>query len=303
MRHRFRIIANPISGRGRGARLARRVRDRLERTGSRPELCETREAGDATRLASHAQGVDAVVCLGGDGTINEALNGISGATPLAMIPCGTANVLAKELRLPKDPDGLARVLCRGDEIRWDAGIDRITGRRFLLFHSAGYDAHVVHIFHAARRGSIHMWQYVVWGLLSIGRYPLPRITVEIDGRTVATDASWVQVSNVSAYGGPLRFTPAARPDDGLFEVMIFRSPWRRDIVRMFARAIAQRLFGCDFRPPDLLFLPARRVRMTPTDPARPVPAQIDGDPAGHLPAELEILPGSVRLLKEEDYRP
>ncbi len=297
MRQRVKIIANPVSGRGKGALLGTAVAELLRARGCAAELSETRQAGDARASASQAAGFQAVAALGGDGTVNEVLNGLPDRDPpaLAMIPCGTANVMAKELGIPRSPEGIARMLLEGREIPWDLAVDRVSGRKHLLFLSAGYDAHVVHVFHAARRGPIAMWQYVWWGLTSILEFEVPRIVVELDGRLVASDASWVQVSNVAAYGGPLCFTPNARPDDGRFEVLVFRGRGRSGVVRMFWRALVGWLLGVDLTLGGLDFHEARRVRLT-SDDGRPVSAQVDGDPAGQLPADLEVVPGGVRVL-------
>src|SRR4029078_1287293 len=87
-------------------------------------------------------------------------------------------------------------------------------------------------FHAARTGPIQMWQYVYWGMKSILDFTVPRIEVEIDGTRVTSSAAWVTVSNVPSYGGPLVFTPNARPDNRTFEVMIQHARHKRDIVPM-----------------------------------------------------------------------
>jgi YegS/Rv2252/BmrU family lipid kinase len=293
----IKIIANPVSGRGRARRVARAVVDRLRQQGCEVELQETRQAGDARRHAADVRGFAAVACIGGDGTVNEVLNGLpaEGAPPLAMIPTGTANVLAKELRLPRRVDGLARVLTEGREVRWDLAVDRISGRRFLLFGSAGYDAHVVHVFHAARKGPIQMWQYIWWGLKSLLDYEVPRITVELDGRRLPGEAAWVQVSNVSSYGGPLVFTPRARPDDEALEVMVQHARRPRDILRMFWAALLKYFLGIELRLVDVTFHRARRVKLT-SPGGGAVPVQVDGDPAGHLPADFELVPGGIRVL-------
>jgi len=305
VRDRIKIIANPFSGGGRARRVARELLDRLRARGCTVDLVETQKAGDAREKAAEVAGYAAVGCIGGDGTVNEVLNGLpeSGAPPLAMIPCGTANVLAKELRLPRSVEGLARVLTEGREICWDLGVDRVGGRRFLLFASAGYDAHVVHLFHAARRKPVkvwsyalyNMWLYIVWGMKSIAEYVPPRMEVELDGRRIASDATWVQVSNIASYGGPLVFTPRAKPDDGTFEVMIQRAPHRRDVFRMFWGAILNFLFGAELGGVDVTFHTARRVQVASAD-GRPVPVQVDGDPGGHAPVDWQLVPGGVRVL-------
>ena len=296
MRDRIKIIVNPVSGRGRAGKLAQAVTDLLRRQGCTVDLALTEKVGDGRRLAADCRGFAALAATGGDGTVNEVLNGLpADPPPLAMLPSGTANVLAKELRLPRTPRGLARILREGRESIWDLGVERLSGRKFLLFASAGYDAHVVHVFHAARTGPIQMWQYVYWGMKSLLEYSVPRIAVEIDGSRVASDAAWVTVSNVPSYGGPLVFTPHARPDNQTFEVMIQRARHKRDIVRMFFAAILGWLTGYEYRMLDVTFHQARRVRLTSTD-GRPVPVQVDGDPGGHLPGDFEIVPGGIRVL-------
>jgi diacylglycerol kinase family enzyme len=236
-----------------------------------------------------------VAATGGDGTVNEVLNGLPADNPpaIAMLPSGTANVFAKELGIPRDAAGLAGMLRDGREIPWDLGVERLGGRKFLLFASAGYDAHVVHVFHAARTGPIQMWQYIYWGLKSIVEYAVPRIEVEIDGTRVTSSAAWVTISNVPSYGGPLVFTPHARPDNRTFEVMIQHARHKRDIVRLFFAAILNWLTGVEYRMGDVTFHQARRVRLTSAD-GRPVPVQVDGDPGGHLARRpLRVRPTSM----------
>jgi YegS/Rv2252/BmrU family lipid kinase len=297
VRNRIKIIVNPVSGKGKSLRLAREVAQLLRRQGCAVDLKETQKGGDARVFASESQGFSALAATGGDGTVNEVLNGLTPFEPpaLAMLPSGTANVLAKELRLPRSAEGLARMLREGREQVWDMGVDRQSGRKFLLFGSAGYDAHVVHLFHAARTGPIQIWQYVLWGIRSIFNYSIPQISVELDGKRVTRKAAWVQVSKVPSYGGPLVFTPRARPNNQTFEVMIQHGCRQRDIVRIFWAAILGYLFGFEYSMSDVSFHAARRVRLASED-GRRVPVQVDGDPAGCLPADFEVIPSAIRLL-------
>jgi YegS/Rv2252/BmrU family lipid kinase len=297
VRQRILIIVNPVSGKGKALRLAQAVAEQLGILGCEAKLKETTESGDASLIAAGSGGCDALAATGGDGTVNEILNGLPqfGTPALAMLPSGTANVLAKELRLPRDPEGLARVLRDGREIRWDLGVERRSQRKFLLFASAGYDAHVVHIFHAARKGPVKMWQYVWWGLKSLLNYRVPRLSVELDGKLLTGDAAWVTLSNVASYGGPLVFTPRARPDNGTFEVMVQHSRRRWDIVRLFAVAILSWMTGYHAVLKDVTYHQATRVVLESADGA-PVPIQVDGDPAGHLPGTFEIVAGGIRVL-------
>jgi YegS/Rv2252/BmrU family lipid kinase len=300
VRDRVKIIVNPVSGKGKALRLAEGVAATLKTQGCNVDLLQTKQGGDAKRMAAESAGYAAIAATGGDGTVNEVLNGLplngAAAPPaLAMLPSGTANVLAKELKLPRDAEGLARMLREGKEAPWDLGVDQIGGRRFLLFASAGYDAHVVHLFHAARTGPIQMWQYLYWGLKSILHYDAPRISVELDGVKIADNAAWVLVSQVACYGGPLVFTPGAQPGRGSFEVMVQRGRGRWNLVRIFRTALFAWMFGWKCRLEDVSFHPARKISMKSGD-ERPVPVQVDGDPGGHLPIELEIVPGGITVV-------
>lgn len=291
MTRSMRIIVNPISGRGRGLARAREVAAALGSHYAVEIVC-TERAGHAREIAGRP-GADIVVAVGGDGTVNEVLNGLPQPFPvLAVLPSGTGNTLAKELRMPRDPRAIAEMFRVDHEITWDLAIERPTGKRFLLFLSAGYDAGVVHRFHAQREGPIHQWEYFLWGLKSMVGFRPPRISVEIDGRLVTDRASWVQISNVAAYGGPLIFTPDAKPDDGALEVMVYHARQPRDTFRMFLRAGLRFFVGTEYGLHDLSFHKARSVKLGGDG----VPVQIDGDPGGFLPAEIEIMPGGIRVL-------
>jgi YegS/Rv2252/BmrU family lipid kinase len=299
VRDRVKIIVNPVSGKGRALRRAEKVAAALRALGCEVDLRQTAQGGDARRLAGESVGFSAVAATGGDGTVNEVLNGLPidaspGAPTLAMIPSGTANVLAKELRLPRKTSELAQLLREGKESPWDLGVERGSGRRFLLFASAGYDAHVVHLFHAARTGPIRMWQYAWWGFKSLLTYDVPRIAVELDGRKVADDAAWVLVSQVASYGGPLVFTGDARPGRGVFEVMIQRGRSRWDVVKILWSAMLTWIFGGRCGLGGVSYHQAKRIRLTSAD-GKTVPMQVDGDPGGELPADLEIVPGAIRV--------
>jgi YegS/Rv2252/BmrU family lipid kinase len=270
---------------------------RLVERGCSVEVVETRHPGDASRIAFEARSVDALVAVGGDGTINEVVNGLSARSgpPLGIIPSGTANVLAKEIGLSRRPATLADVISSGSEIAWDAGEIRPGRRRFVLFVSAGFDAQVVHEFHRRRDGRIRMSDYVAWGVRTFIGCEIPKIRVELDGRQEADQAAWVVVSKVRSYGGPLVFTPGARHDNGRFEVMIQRRRHKADTVHLFAASILAWAFGADARPADVTLHEARKVRLASAD-GRRVAIQVDGDPGGFLPVDLEIEPNGIRIL-------
>jgi YegS/Rv2252/BmrU family lipid kinase len=289
------VIVNPVAGRGRGIRVATALGERLERHGCHVVLRETRGAGDARRFAREVGDVSTVVCVGGDGTVHEVINGLrrEGAPPLGIVPCGTGNALGKELRLPRSLDGLADVLLGGRYVPCDVGFESVRRERFLLFASAGYDAQVVHALHAVRTGAIRQASYLRFGLATLRRSPIPRIAVEIDGEIVAHEAAWVHVCNVRAYGGPLVFARDARMDDGLLDVLVLRARGRAAVAGLLALACCSywRLAVPDRL--DVVRARGRRVRLEATGD---VPLQIDGEACGGLPALIEIEPAALRIL-------
>lgn len=292
---RIRIIANPVSGRGRAARVAPDLTRRLRQSGCEVECVETGQAGDGRRAAASSAGFDTIVCIGGDGTLNEILNGLpqQGAPPLAIVPAGTANVLAKELRLPRHPEQIADLILNGRIVHRDTGINLADGRRFLMFASAGFDSIIVESFHRQRTGPTHMSRYIAHGLQGLIGYRPPGMVVTIDGETITRRAAWVIAATVRHYGGPLVFTPGA--ESGSFEVMIQKGGRSLATLRLFVASFLSHLSGRRLSPPDVAYHRGRRIAIRSED-GRRVPLQIDGDPAAALPVDLELRPRSVRIL-------
>ena len=294
---RIKIIANPISGWGSGARLARSLQGDLSRRGYHVELLHTARRGDAREMAGSVGGFSRVICVGGDGTLSEVVNGLplDGAPPLGAIPSGTGNAFAKELGLPSSVRALADVIERGRVIGWDVGFNRTLGAKFMMFAGAGFQAEVIRHFQTHRRGTVFMTQYLRWGLHVASTYRLPRITVEIDGRIEGRDSPWVEVFNISHYGGPLRIAAHASPTDGLFDVMIFRSRQLRDIGRLLLAGFTTFALRFPYRIPEMRFLTGHRVRLI-NEEAVSVPYHMDGDFHGYLPIDLELWPNKIQLL-------
>jgi diacylglycerol kinase family enzyme len=318
------VIANPVAGSGLAGRLRPRLEVDLRRAGHEVRFVETRARGDARAEAGRSAGAAAVVVVGGDGTVNEVLNGLPlpDAPPLAVVPAGTANVMAKELGIPRDVPGveqlaesLARLLspaerrpkrgapparteaeraawivpalAAGRVARIDVGL--ANGRRFACMAGAGLDARIVRVLDAGRTGPISMAQYPVWALQALVGYRPPRIGVTVDGREVADDAGFVIVSSSVSYGGAFTFTPDARLDDGILDVAVFRGRGIDELVRWLAAAWLGRAGE------DRLcrIVRGRAVRLASDGE---VDLQVDGDPAGTLPAMIEVREKALAVL-------
>ncbi|MBI3098950.1 MAG: diacylglycerol kinase family lipid kinase [Planctomycetes bacterium] len=287
---RLSAVYNPISGRGAGARLAEELAARLRSRGHVCDFRATRRAGDAGALAAAAarDPLDALVVIGGDGTLNEVVNGLAGA-PVAVcpVPMGTANVLASELHLPRDPAGVVASLEGGGRYAMDLGV--CNGRRFFLMIGAGFDGEVVTAFHRGRKGAIRKSDYFLAATRFLARYRAPRIRITVDGRAVTERATWVLVSNVAGYAAFFSFARDARADDGALDVVWFTGGAPRDIYRYFWAGLRRQVD----RLVDARWVRGAAVRL---DSPGPVAKQMDGDPNGALPAEISMLPKALTLV-------
>jgi diacylglycerol kinase (ATP) len=274
---RVLVIYNPAAG-GRSLRRLARALRRLESMGCAATLRETKARGDAEAIARAASPdeTDIVAAAGGDGTANEAANGLAGRElPLAVIPLGTANVLAREIGVA-DPEAAAEAIALGRvEKVWPG---RVGGRRFLMFAGAGLDSHVVHNVSLGLKRRAGRLAYV-WETAAAGwRYRFPALQVRVDGSP--REAYSVVVSKCSRYAGPYVLAREARLSVPGFQVCLFKRRGLWNICRYSLGLLLSRMRA--FR--DVEILPAERVSISGPD----VPLQVDGDPGGFLPAEISI---------------
>ena len=285
---RAAVVANPTSGRGRAARAAEAVAQGLARRGFEAEVHLTRGRGDAPAWL-RAQGDDLalVVAAGGDGTVRECFEGLANPEiPVGMLPLGTANVLALELGAPRDVERAVEVFAAGRARPID--VARVNGRLSFLVTSAGIDAETVREVELRRRGPITKWSYVPAFLAALRRTGRVRMAVEVDGARLPGTFGMVLVSNVRFYGGVLRLDPAARIDDGLFEVYLFPTARIPELCAAFVRGVLHHLPGGAVER-----VRARSVRL---EADGPVPYQVDGDTGAMLPLHLEVQPVRYRVL-------
>jgi diacylglycerol kinase (ATP) len=282
------VIFNPTAGARRRRRLAR-VLDELQALGTTVALAETRAPGHAEELAHGAagDGYDALVVAGGDGTINEAVNGIGDrAMPLGIVPLGTANVLAAELDLPRTPEALAERIAFGRPVPLFAGI--ANGRRFAMMAGIGFDARVVEGIDLGLKRRTGKAAYVASALLCLMRLRPQQYEVEIDG--VTASAASLVIAKGHYYGGRFVVASGARLDEPLFEVALFERGSRYDVLRYAAALGANRIAAL----PDTKVLRGRRIRVTGPAGER---VQIDGDIGVSLPLEATIAPEPITVLR------
>jgi YegS/Rv2252/BmrU family lipid kinase len=284
---RLLIIFNPAAGWRRRRRLAP-VLAHLRAHGCALVLRETKAPGDAERFAAEVdpETFDLVVVAGGDGTVNEAINGLArSGLPLAVIPLGTANVLAAEIGLRTDPASIAECVALGEARPITLGA--ANGRRFLLMAGAGFDAHVV----AGVSVPIKRWlgkgAYVLSILGELLVFPFSPYEVRTDN-TLWRAAS-VLVANARSYGGRFVCAPGASLESATLQVGLFERGGRLAAIGYALALVTGRLP----RLPSYRLIEARRVEIR----GRPgEPLQGDGDVIGQLPAAIEVLPNALELV-------
>jgi len=283
------VLFNPAAGRGGRRRLAA-VIGAIEQQGCTVTRQETTGPGDAGKIAagvSHAD-ADVLVVAGGDGTINEAINARpADAPPIAILPMGTANLLARELGLPSAPAALARMVVSGPVK--PAYPARIGARLFLLMAGAGFDAHVVARMPAALKRALGGIAYVLVSLrLLAGGFAHRAYEVEIDGAPCR--AASVIVAKGHYYAGRHVCAGAASIDAPDLQVCLFERPGRWQVIRYALGLVFARLDGME----GYRVVPSRRVVIRGVAGE---PVQLDGDALGTLPVTIEPAPAPLALVR------
>ena len=288
---RLLIIYNPTAGQRRRRRFEAVLRA-LETQGAAITLRPTTRRGDAEAFAREAAsgGFDRVVAAGGDGTINEAINGLAGSgMALAIVPLGTANVLAAELGLGGRPAEIAAAILRGTARPIALGriITAEHARRFVMMAGIGFDAQVVAQVNPALKRLTGKFAYVIALLREMLRDPGLVFRVEVDGRVYR--AASVIVAKGHFYGGRFVACPEARLEEPALHVCLFGRTGRLHILR-YAAALA---LGRLSRLPDVTVVKAQRI-IVEGPPGEPI--QADGDSDGHLPATIEVEDRALSLV-------
>ncbi|MEQ8505091.1 MAG: diacylglycerol kinase family lipid kinase [Rhodospirillales bacterium] len=281
------VIFNPTAGMRRRARLDR-ILDRMRALGAEVTLHETSARGDGERTAREAPaGVyDVIVAAGGDGTINEVINGLAGRhVPLGIIPLGTANVLAAELGLPSDDDGLARTIALGRTRAVNLG--EVNGRRFVMMAGVGFDAHVVASVDSGMKRLIGKMAYVWETLRGFFRFDFRAYHLIVDGK--AYDVGSAVFANGHYYGGRFVCAKDAALGDPRLHVCLFKSvgPWSA------LRYAAWMTLGRLDKLPDYEVIPATSIIV---EGMAGEPVQGDGDIVTHLPLDARIATDRLDML-------
>lgn len=298
------IIVNPAAGQDAPEKLRRQIGGAFAARGVPFDLVETECEGHAIELAAGAAagGYGTVCVVGGDGTLAEAATGLAGQdVPLALIPRGTGNQVAQNLRIPTDLEAAVDVAVHGSATPMDLG--RIDGRAFALVAGAGYDAAVMA---AATRSLKERWGFAAYIFAAV-KEALTAAPSEFhivaDGEAIHVRAVTVMLANMGElftqflpFTLPLAPQPTLSWQDGLLDVVILAPRNPTEFPAILWRA-ARRRFSGDER---LIHFTARQVTIE-ADP--PVAIQIDGDTGGCTPVMAEAVPAGVHVLTPNGLDP
>jgi YegS/Rv2252/BmrU family lipid kinase len=305
------LIYNPVAGRrpAEREREVRRAAGVLRQAGMEIELAPTTRPDMAHELAQAAvaNGADVVLACGGDGTINEVINGLAPSqVPLGILPGGTANILARELRLPLNPVRAARDLARWTPRRialgracWEGGqatppavepATRISCRYYTSVAGIGYDAQIVYKLSSWLKTNFGVAGYVMEAFRQLVRYSFPRFSCRLNGHE--RQGTFAVIHRTRLYAGWLHLAPNADLFGPGFAVCSFPSRSRLRYL-LYALAVLTRQH---LRLRDVSLDQCTEVVCTPVDASPTIYIELDGELAGAIPATFEIVPDALTLL-------
>lgn len=282
------IIGNPASGNSDMDRLER-FADMLGERWDSVEVWPTEYPEHATELATKA-GVRVIVAAGGDGTVNEVINGMVNGATLAILPLGTANVLARELDIPLNPEKACKKLVSARETVIDIGVATDNSgeeRRFACMAGIGFDAHVINSVPSRLKKvlGIAAFALTAFKVLAVGR--LPEISMTSGGDH--HKAQFAIIANGQLYGGDFKASEDASLDNGSFDVVYVRKMARLLRPDILTRILTQNPLSRDTRN-------FKTTEMS-AEASAEVPVQIDGEVWGELPMKFRIEPKFLKVLR------
>ena len=297
------VIVNPSAGRGRTGRLWPSIADRLKKQIGAFDHAFTRKPGEATDMARRAidEGASLVVAVGGDGTVNEAVNGfatrdgiISQSCAFAALAAGTGADFVRSLSTGEsllNPDtrqiDLGRITFRADN-------GQTVSRLFINIASFGLSGEVDRAVAAARTTRFLPGKaaYYLATVSALARYRFTEVRLTVDDQPPFTvSLAMAAIANGRYFGGGMQVAPKARLDSGAFEIVILRGGSKLTMVKDLSLVYR----GSHMNHPMVTALRGRKIVAEPVDPEDAVPLDIDGESPGCLIAEFEILPSALTL--------
>lgn len=289
------LLVNPAAGHGKAVAAAQRARAKFAALGVKVRDLVGTDPAESQQLAraAVAEGIDALVVVGGDGMIHLALPALAGTdVPLGVIPAGTGNDQAREYGWPrKDPERAAEIVAAGKTRTVDVGSAATADGRTTYFGSvlaAGFDSLV------SDRTNRMRWPHgrARYNLAMLAEFvnlrPLPFVITLADGTLIERDVLLVAVGNTQSYGGGMRIAPAADPTDGTFDVTIAQAERRWKVLRQTPSVYT----GKHVERPEVQVVRTPSLRLESAG----INAYADGEYLGPLPVDISIVPQALNIL-------
>lgn len=287
------IIGNPAARKSSSEKIDRAAAILVQR-GYITEILMTEKRGDGVLLARESLGKKPLVIIaaGGDGTINEVANGmVRGDTPLALLPLGTTNVLAKEIGIPETIDGALEAAISGTPHTVSLGrVSLETNaasipRYFFLMAGIGFDGMAVHDVNPSIKKISGKAAYILSGVKNLIRYYPNEIFLSIDGKEYSGYSAII--GKASRYGGHFMVTPDAKLSEPSLYTCIFTKRGRSDLLRYVSGVIR----GSHLKSQDIIYLESHEIEVLGT-----AHIQIDGDYLGLTPARISVEKDALRII-------
>lgn len=282
-------VINPVAGKKKAAGLIPYIKETTENRGKAAAFYITDSPGDAVEKAKKAvlDGCDAVVAVGGDGTVNEVVNGIGDSdVAVGVLPAGSGNDFSRTLQMPQAFKEALDCVMQGKTKPLDVGI--VNGKRFVNVASVGFDAQVVMETNRIKHRIPGSPAYVLGVLKALAGYEAFDVKLETEERAFRKQVVLIAVANGVFYGGGMKIAPNAITDDGFFDVCLVSNIPRRRILKLFPLIYS----GGHLLRPEVEYFRAKKIRIECLGGY----INSDGEILGLCPADMVLQPGGIRVI-------
>jgi len=287
------VIINPAAGQKRKERFIAILENFFKKLGIEYSYYITKGPGEATLKAKEAakNGYDLILGAGGDGTINEIVNGIMDEdVVLGIIPLGTVNILSMELGIEQNISRALSLVKNGKIFKMDVGV--VNDKYFLLMVGAGFDSYAIYRVNLKLKKYVGVLAYLFAGIYSLFKYKPKKIMVNIDNHRIDEIGYFVIVENVDSYGGKFKVAPYAKFNDKLLDVCVFKKYSLWDSFRYFIGVALNRHLNF----PDVRYYQCKTVSLSSTEN---VLVHSDGDLTYSLPVDIKIAKRQLKILRPD----
>lgn len=292
---RARIIYNPTSGRELFKKHLPEVLEKLEKAGYETSCHATIGAGDATKAAAEAarRGFDLVIAAGGDGTLNEVVNGLVRQVhrpKFGIIPVGTTNDFARAIGVPRTIEEAADIICAGHSVPLDIG--RANDKYFINIAGGGRITELTFEVPSKLKTVLGQLAYYLKGIEMLPSLHPTYVEIEYDGKIMQEEITLFLITNTTSVGGFEKMAPYASINDGMFDLLILKKGSIADLIK----AASQALRGEHINNPQILYTQANRIKITTPEKLM---INLDGEYGGDTPMEFENLYHYLELFVPE----